>query len=459
MSGAPLIVVDRLNHYFGAGALRKQTLFDVSTEIQAGEIVIMTGPSGSGKTTLLSLIGGLRSVQEGSLKVLANELNGGSRRVLGRVRKHIGYIFQAHNLLTSISAVENVEMSVHLHSDISARMARARAIAMLRSVGLGERVHHYPDQLSGGQKQRVAIARALVSQPQIILADEPTAALDKQSGRDVVEIMQRLAKEQGCTVLLVTHDNRILDIADRIIHMEDGRLSSFANAVLSSTKNLLQVLAQSNRKGELTRQVEGMSLPDFTQLVEQVTAEFQRFLDTIDMLNYDAFESMLEQVIEAFTLKVGQILDAERATLFLLDEARDELWSKVAKSDGGRPLDIRMPRTTGVAGHVVSTAQALNVTDPYNEPLFNRRVDEETGYRTRNILCLPVFNRQSRVLGAVQLLNKNGAAAFDAADAERLKAFAAAIAIVLESWCHMHERQAGAVSASVAQPAPSQGMP
>ncbi|MFI5397007.1 MAG: GAF domain-containing protein [Candidatus Binatia bacterium] len=241
--------------------------------------------------------------------------------------------------------------------------------------------------------------------------------------------------------------------------MEDGRLSSFANAVLSSTKNLLQVLAQSNRKGELTRQVEGMSLAAFTQLVEQVTAEFQCFLESIDMLNYEAFESMLEQVIEAFTLKVGQILDAERATLFLLDEVRDELWSKVAKSDGGRPLDIRMPRTVGVAGHVVSSGQALNVTDAYDEPLFNRGVDEETGYRTRNILCLPVFNRQSRVFGAVQLLNKNGAAAFDAADAERLKAFTAALAIVLESWCRMHERQTGAVRASVAQHAPSQDRP
>lgn len=446
MSTAPLIAVDRLAHYYGTGALRKQILFDVSTEIHAGEIVIMTGPSGSGKTTLLSLIGALRSVQEGSLKVLGHQLNGAPRSLLGHVRKNIGYIFQAHNLLDSVSAVENVEMSVHLRADVSRRMARERATDMLRSVGLGERVHHYPDQLSGGQKQRVAIARALVNQPKIILADEPTAALDKQSGRDVVEIMQRLAKEQGSTVLLVTHDNRILDIADRIISMEDGRLSSFVNAVLSNTKNLLQVMVQSNRKGELTRQVEGMPLPHFMGLLEQVTAEFQRFLDSIDMLNYEAFESMLEQVIESFTLKVGQILEAERTTLFLLDEARAELWSIVAKGDGSKPIEIRIPRHSGVVGHVVATGQPLNVADAYNEPLFNRTVDEQTGYRTRTILCVPIVTRQGRVFGAVQLLNKNDGRAFDTGDITQLQGLTSGIAVLLESWCRMHERQAPGTS-------------
>ena len=226
----------------------------------------MTGPSGSGKTTLLSLVGGLRSVQDGSLKILGHELNGASRRRLAQVRRSIGYIFQAHNLLDSLTAVQNVEMSVRLHDDVSRTAARQRAVAMLGSVGLADRIHHYPDQLSGGQKQRVAIARALVSQPQVILADEPTAALDKQSGRDVVDLMYKLAKEQQCTVLLVTHDNRILDVADRIIHMEDGRLSSFTDAVLSDTRHLLELLTRNNRNGELIRRVEGMQPAQFTTL-------------------------------------------------------------------------------------------------------------------------------------------------------------------------------------------------
>jgi putative ABC transport system ATP-binding protein len=199
-------------------------LNDINLAINPGEIVILTGPSGSGKTTLLSLIGALRSMQEGSLKILDNEMLKASKRCQITVRSQIGFIFQAHNLLKCLTAWENVNMSLKLHKGLSLPDRKTKAIAMLDAVGLADRVNYYPENLSGGQKQRVAIARALVSQPRLILADEPTAALDKQSGRDVVEIMQRLAKEQHCAILLVTHDNRILDIADRIIHMEDGCL-------------------------------------------------------------------------------------------------------------------------------------------------------------------------------------------------------------------------------------------
>ncbi|MBC1241591.1 DevA family ABC transporter ATP-binding protein [Nostoc sp. 2RC] len=222
----PVISVNNLNHYFGEGALRKQVLFDINLEIQAGEIVIMTGPSGSGKTTLLTLMGGLRSAQDGSLKILGEEIRGAKKQQLTKLRRNIGYIFQAHNLMTFLTAKENVRMSLELHEDFLNQDIDAKAIAILETVGLGERVDYYPEKLSGGQKQRVAIARALVSHPKIVLADEPTAALDKKSGRDVVELMQKLAKEQGCTILLVTHDNRILDIADRIIYMEDGQLKT-----------------------------------------------------------------------------------------------------------------------------------------------------------------------------------------------------------------------------------------
>lgn len=228
MPPKPVISIDCVNHYFGTEQLRKQVLYDITTEIQAGEVVIMTGPSGSGKTTLLTLIGALRSAQEGSLKVLDHELSNAPSDLLVRVRRNIGYIFQAHNLLNSLTALQNVQMSLDLHQGISEKAAQRQAAEMLEAVGLGTHVSYYPQELSGGQKQRVAIARALVSQPKIVLADEPTAALDKKSGRDVVEIMQKLAKQQGSTILLVTHDNRILDVADRIINMEDGRLSSLS---------------------------------------------------------------------------------------------------------------------------------------------------------------------------------------------------------------------------------------
>jgi putative ABC transport system ATP-binding protein len=224
MTQKPTVAACNLNHAFGKGILSNLVVKDVSLEIYSGEIVILMGPSGSGKTTLLTLIGALRSVQQGSLKVFAQELCGSSQKKLARIRNQIGFIFQHHNLLKCLTAYGNVCMSLKLHREIPIKEYRDRAVHILEAVGLGDRIDYYPDKLSGGQKQRVAIARALVAQPKLVLADEPTSSLDSKTGRDVVDLVQRLAKEEGCSVLLVTHDNRILDIADRILEMEDGRL-------------------------------------------------------------------------------------------------------------------------------------------------------------------------------------------------------------------------------------------
>ncbi|MBD2682498.1 MULTISPECIES: DevA family ABC transporter ATP-binding protein [Nostoc] len=219
-----IVSAKNLNHYFGKQILKSQILFNINLQIKHGEIVTMTGPSGSGKTTLLSLIGGLRSVQKGSLKFLNQELYGASNDRLVQIRRHIGYIFQSHNLLNFLTARQNVQISLELDNNISKWEAQKKAEAMLDAVKLGNRINYYPCELSGGQKQRVAIARALVNHPKLVLADEPTAALDSKSGRDIVNLMQLLAKEQNCAILMVTHDTRILDISDRIIHIEDGRL-------------------------------------------------------------------------------------------------------------------------------------------------------------------------------------------------------------------------------------------
>lgn len=224
MNHQPVINIENLDHYFGKGELRKQVLFNINLKINRGEIVLMTGPSGSGKTTLLTLVSGLRSPQSGSCKILGKELCGASSAQLVRARRNNGYIFQAHNLHHSLTACQNVQMGLEVHGKYSQAEMRERSVKMLEEVGLADRIDYYPDSLSGGQKQRVAIARALVSHPAIVLADEPTAALDSKSGRDVVNLMQKLAREQGSTILLVTHDNRILDVADRIVHLEDGKL-------------------------------------------------------------------------------------------------------------------------------------------------------------------------------------------------------------------------------------------
>ena len=220
-----VVNIQNLSHFFGEGKLKKQILFDIDLVLNSGEVIILKGPSGSGKTTLLTLMGGLRSPQSGSLKVFGEELVGANKNKLVETRRNIGYIFQAHNLLASLTAKQNVQMSLELHDEIKSSQVEQRAIALLESVGLEEHIDYHPQNLSGGQKQRVAIARALVSHPKIVLADEPTAALDSISGRNIVELMQQLAREQGCTILIVTHDNRILDVADRIIELEDGRIT------------------------------------------------------------------------------------------------------------------------------------------------------------------------------------------------------------------------------------------
>ena len=221
---APIISVQHLSHCFGSGTLKKQILFDVNLNLDQGEIVILTGPSGSGKTTLLTLVGGLRSVQAGNLKILGQNIQGASPETMRQTRKQMGYIFQEHNLLTFLTARQNVRLSLELHDKYLGQDIDQIATDILGTVGLDARVDYYADELSVGQKQRVAIARALVSKPKIVLADAPPASLERQSGRNIVNLMRRLATHQKCTILLVTHDNRILDIADRILRMEDGRL-------------------------------------------------------------------------------------------------------------------------------------------------------------------------------------------------------------------------------------------
>jgi putative ABC transport system ATP-binding protein len=220
-----VIQIRDLSHFFGDGETRSQVLFGNRLEVMPGEIVIMTGPSGSGKTTLLTLISGLRTVQDGSVKVLGRELNGLGPAGLIQLRRGIGFIFQAHNLFDSLTAYQNVRMAMELQ-DTTPTEADARIRDLLTTLGLGHRIFHKPHQLSGGQRQRVAIARALANRPKLVLADEPTAALDEKSGRDVVTLLQTMARELGTTSLIVTHDNRILDVADRIVNMVGGRIKS-----------------------------------------------------------------------------------------------------------------------------------------------------------------------------------------------------------------------------------------
>jgi len=221
---APPVALQGVTYAYGTGDLARPVLREVDLSVAPGEVVLLTGPSGSGKTTLLTLIGALRALQSGSATVLGQELAGASERERTALRRRIGFIFQQHNLLGFLTARQNVAMALELDPSTTERGRLARAGEMLAAVGLAEKCESRPDQLSGGQRQRVAVARALAGQPGLILADEPTAALDRQSGGDVVRLLRDLARRRGVPILMVTHDPRILDIADRIIAMEDGRI-------------------------------------------------------------------------------------------------------------------------------------------------------------------------------------------------------------------------------------------
>ena len=215
-----------LNHWFGTGEARKQALFDIDLALPRGSLTVLMGPSGSGKTTVLTLIGCLRAVQDGSVRLLGHELNGAGEAELTALRRRLGFIFQSHNLHESMTARQNVIMGVQVRPGIPDSLAHKAAARALGLVGLSDRLDYLPANLSVGQKQRVAVARALVGNPALVLADEPTAALDKASAGDVVDLLKRLGTARGTTTLLVTHDNRILDRADRILTLEDGRIVS-----------------------------------------------------------------------------------------------------------------------------------------------------------------------------------------------------------------------------------------
>jgi putative ABC transport system ATP-binding protein len=217
----PVIATENLRHAFGEGELRTEILHGLNLQVEAGEVTLLVGPSGSGKSTLLTLIGALRSVEEGSLKVLGEELSGSSEQQRVAIRRRIGFIFQSHNLVSSLTVLQNVQLLLQL-KEPNPSLRIERASALLDAVGLSHRLNHYPDELSGGQRQRVAIARALAPEPELVLADEPTASLDSQSGQDVVELLGDLCRRRGSAVLLVTHDLRLLKDADRIWRIEDG---------------------------------------------------------------------------------------------------------------------------------------------------------------------------------------------------------------------------------------------
>lgn len=231
-----VVNTQNLCHSYGKGELRTKILHNLNFKVRSGEITLLVGPSGSGKSTLLTLLGALRSVEEGSIQVLGQELNGANEDVLIQTRRRIGFIFQSHNLVSSLTVLQNVQILLQL-KEANPQRRIDKATELLEAVGLTHRLNNYPEELSGGQRQRVAIARALAPQPELILADEPTASLDSRAGQDVVELLGKLSRDQGSAVLLVTHDLRLLKDADRIWGIEDGRINPWDQSKSNAASN------------------------------------------------------------------------------------------------------------------------------------------------------------------------------------------------------------------------------
>ena len=221
-----IIEAYELTKTYAHGEAAMRALDEVTLDLRAGELTLLVGPSGSGKTTLLSILGCILRPTSGTLRVMGQEVTRMRERDLPAIRRErIGFIFQAFNLFPTLTAAQNVALALDLKG-ISGRPARGRAASLLEQVGLGDKLDAHPADLSGGQKQRVAIARALAGDPPVILADEPTAALDSHSGRAVMDVLKTLAHERGRAVVIVTHDSRMLGYADRTVRMEDGRIVS-----------------------------------------------------------------------------------------------------------------------------------------------------------------------------------------------------------------------------------------
>ena len=220
----PMIRCQGISKSYQKGKTTVTPLEQLDLTVFKGEFLALMGPSGSGKTTLLNLLSGIDSPSSGSLVIAGTELAGLSRRQLTRWRaEHVGYIFQLYHLVPVLTAFENVELPLLL-SPMSKKERQARVKGVLELVGLGDRMHHTPAELSGGQEQRVAIARALVADPPLLVADEPTGDLDKSSASRVLELLQTLSKDHGKTIVMVTHDPRAAEAADRTLHLEKGQL-------------------------------------------------------------------------------------------------------------------------------------------------------------------------------------------------------------------------------------------
>jgi putative ABC transport system ATP-binding protein len=352
-AAAAVVRVEGLSHFYGEDVARNQVLFDNRIEVPPGQLVVMTGPSGAGKTTLLTLIGALRSVQQGRIFVLGRELTRLGARELVEVRRDLGFVFQMHNLFDALTAYENVKMAMQLGHERPEHMRR-RGTEILDRLGLGHRVDYKPRMLSGGERQRVAIARALVNDPRLVLADEPTAALDRESTRKVIDLLKAMTIEHGTAVIMVTHDYRIIESADRLVHMVDGRIVS--DVVLHDAMRICEFL----RAVDLFRALTPTQLTDVAEKMKK--------------RNYKVGETIIregEPGEEFFLISDGEV-DVIRADHEVARLGRGDFFGEVALISG-EPRNATIVATEPVDTFVLGKSDfqsAIEASAPFRDQLF-----------------------------------------------------------------------------------------
>lgn len=353
LSTEPIIAVRGLRHSYGEGAFVREVLHGIDVDLPPGEIAIIMGHSGSGKTTFLTLVSALRAVQTGSVRVAGQELRGATDAVLTAARREIGFIFQKHNLIGALTARQNVQMAVLI--DDAANSA-AVADALLARVGLRGHELKRPRELSGGQQQRVAIARALARRPRVIMADEPTASLDAQTGREIIDFIQSLARTEGCAVMIVTHDSRILNVADRILTLDDGRMIE-TDAIFERLADELAVLFAG------LPQVFAYFPEDGPPRLTDYEAQHQQFAAATEALNMRASDHVRLKLKPEATHRADalqQMLAAIRSLEALLGEFAGHLRSAPPELQRGTGNALQQALETVL----LTAADALRTRDP-----------------------------------------------------------------------------------------------
>jgi len=409
-SNAPLVIANDLNFSFGEGELRRQMLYGIDFVLEPGEIVIVTGPSGSGKSTFLTLVGTLRSHQEGQLDVVGNSLLGASAATINNVRQQLGFIFQYHNLLDSLTATENVLMGFAKGDKRTKSQLKEVASSTLATLGLEMRLNYKPSSLSGGQNQRVSIARALVRSPKVILADEPTASLDATTTEIVMRLFREQTKELGSSILLVTHDDRIFKQADRVVEVRDGKLRDAGATYLDHGKNqasaALTTIAHSHK----------LEAPAVTADPRPGTLAANRVkgaLESLEKVLSDLAEIKLATTLQSLAQSLTYIasesassLNADGCSIYLYDKDNAELFTLALSSAKDDLEGFAISTDKGFVGKCFREGAAVLEGRAADSTTLDRTIDLKSGLTTQSVACVPLSTETGDVFGIIQLVDQ-----------------------------------------------------